>query len=371
MKIAVTGSSGLLGWHATARLHAQACAAQYRGDDPEIRFVQIDRKTFEDHSALTSALEGVDGILHFAGVNRGEDAEVEEANPRIAKQLTAACQSAGVEPHIVYANSIHAARDTSYGRSKRIAGEYLAEYAPRYTNLILPHIFGECAQPYYNNVVATLIDQIWKGDEPTVNPEGRVQLLHAGTAAQMAIDAVVEGKCGTLSPKGRDISVVDLHDKLRALHALYTTNVVPDVSDPFDLALFNSLRTAAFPDLYPFKLKVTTDERGALFESAKGLTENHTFLSTTRPGQVRGNHFHYDLIERFVVVRGEAIIRVRKVLTNDVHEFRVSGDEPVAIDQIPFHTHNIENIGEEDVITFFWTHRIFDPSAPDTYADPV
>jgi len=371
MKIAVTGAKGLLGWHAAARIHAQACAARYRGEEPEHALVQIDRATFENSAALAEALEGVEAVLHFAGINRGEESEVEQGNPAIARQLIAACETAGIAPHIVYANSVHAAHDTFYGRSKRIAGEALAAFAPRFTDLVLPHIFGECARPYYNNVTATLIDQIWQGGEPTLNPEGRVQLVHAGAAAQMAIDAVLQGITGRLAPQGRDTGVVELYEKLKGFHALYTANIIPDVSDPFDLALFNSYRTAAYPAHYPFRLKVNEDHRGRLFESAKGGNASHTFLSTTHPGKTRGDHFHYDLVERFLVVKGEAVIRIRKVLTDEVHEFRVSGDEPAAIDQIPLHTHNIENVGNEEVITFFWSHRMFDPANPDTYADPV
>ncbi len=371
MKIAVTGAKGLLGWHAAARIHAQACAARFRGEEPEHELVQVDRTTFEDNGALKVALFGVDAILHFAGVNRGEEAEVEAANPDIARKLVAACEAAGIAPHIVYANSTHASNDTFYGRSKRIAGEILEVFAPRYTNLVLPHIFGECAKPYYNNVTATLIDQIWKGEEPTLNSEGHVQLLHAGVAAQMAIDAVLEEITGTLTPEGSDTGVVELYEKLTGFHQLYTANIMPDLSDPFDLALFNSYRTAAYPDHYPLPLKVNEDHRGWLFESAKGGNASHTFLSTTNPGKVRGDHFHYDLVERFLVVKGDAVIRIRKVLTDEAREFRVSGDQPVAIDQLPLHTHNIENVGEEEVITFFWSHRMFDPDNPDTYADPV
>ena len=371
MKIAVTGSQGLLGWHAAARIHAQACAARFRGEEPEHELVQIDRKTFTGEAALVSALAGVEAILHFAGVNRGEEAHVEAANPEIARKLVEACKAAGAAPHIVYANSTHAAHDTFYGRSKRIAGEELEAFAPRFANLVLPHIFGECAKPYYNNVTATLIDQIWKGEEPTINPEGRVQLLHAGAAAQMVIDAALEGTVGTLTPEGRDTGVVELYEKLKGFHELYTANIMPDLSDPFDLALFNSFRTAAYPEHYPLQLKVNEDHRGKLFESAKGGNSSHTFLSTTHPGKTRGDHFHFNLVERFLVVKGDAVIRIRKVLSDEVHEFRVSGDEPVAIDQIPLHTHNIENIGDEEVITFFWSHRMFDPANPDTYADPV
>ena len=371
MKIAVTGAQGLLGWHASARIHALNCAARYRGEDPPHELVQIDHTAFADSKTLVAALAGVEAVLHFAGVNRGEETEVEEANPRIAQQLVDACQSAGVTPHILYANSTHASHDTFYGRSKRIAGEILSEFAPLYSDFVLPHIFGECARPNYNNVTATLIDHIWREAEPTINPEGRVQLLHAGEAAQMFIDAALARTGGTQAPQGRFMTITDLYGKLSAFHADYSANIFPDLSDPFDLALFNTYRTAAMPDHYPRALQLNEDQRGVLFESAKGGNASHTFISTTHPGQLRGDHFHFDLVERFLVVSGDAVIRIRKVLTDEVHEFRVSGETPVAIDQIPLHTHNIENTGEGELVTFFWTHRMFDPARPDTYADPV
>lgn len=371
MKVAVTGSQGLLGWHASARIHAQNCAAHFLGESLPHDLVQIDHATFSDPQSLARALDGVAALLHFAGSNRGDEAKVEAANPQIARDLIVACKAAGISPHIVYANSTHAELDTPYGRSKRIAGELLADFAECYTDLVLPHIFGETARPDYNNVTATLIDRIWKGEEASLNPEGCVQLLHAGAAAQMAIDAALGGASGKLNPAGRGMSVVELHERLAVFHSLYLSNVFPDLSDPFDLALFNSYRTAAYPQRYPMLLRVNEDHRGRLFESAKGGNASHTFISTTHPGKSRGDHFHFDLVERFLVIRGQAIIRIRKVLTDEIHEFRVSGKSPVAIDQIPLHTHNIENVGTDELVTFFWSHRMFDPANPDTYSDPV
>lgn len=371
MKIAVTGVRGLIGWHAAGRIHAQICAARFRGEQSPHELVQIDHATFNDDASLIKALTGVDAVLHFAGVNRGTKAVVEQANPDIARALVRCCEMAGIAPHIVYANSTHAAHDTPYGRSKRIAGEILAAFAPAYTDLVLPHIFGECARPNYNNVTATLIHSLWCGETPSINPEGRVQLLHAGTAAQMAIDAVLEGRTGQLAPDGRDMRVADLYTKLEQFHALYAANIFPNLSDDFDLALFNSYRTGGYPEHYPRPLKVNVDPRGILFESAKGGNAAQSFLSTTLPGQTRGDHFHLNLMERFLVVSGEAVIRIRRVLTDEVREFTVSGDKPVAIDMPPLHTHNIENCGDKEVITFFWSHHLFDPANPDTYADPV
>lgn len=372
MKIIVTGAKGLLGWHCAARLHAANCAAKFKNQPEPYELVLLGHEDFDDDDILNQAINGCQIILHWAGVNRGEEQYVEAANPAIAQRLVDACKKANAAPYIVYANSIHAQLDNFYGRSKQKAHEILQNFAaPHYCNLILPHIFGECAKPYYNNVTATFIDKIWNGESADLDANGRVQLLHAGQAADLAIEAALQNNAVEIKPAGMDVSITQLWDKLNIFHNLYTQNIFPDLSDPFDLALFNSYRSGGFPKYYPMKLKVNEDQRGKLFESAKGGNASHTFLSTTHPGKTRGDHFHCNLVERFLVVSGDAVIRIRKVLDDQVHEFYVSGDQPVAIDQIPLHTHNIENIGQEPVITFFWSDHIFDPNNPDTYADKV
>lgn len=370
-KIVVTGAAGLLGWHAAARLHAANCAARYRGEAEPYALVLLDRGAFADDDTRDAAITDADAVLHFAGVNRGEEAEVEAANPAIAQSLADSLVRTGARPHIVYANSTHAKFDTPYGRSKRGAADILAATGIGLTDLILPHIFGECARPYYNNVTATLIDQIWAGEQPTINPEGKVALLHAGAAADLAIEKALNRESVEIAPQGQEIAVTALYEKLSAFHRSYRANVFPDLSDPFDLALFNSYRTGGFPHHYPMPLKLNEDARGGLFESAKSLAGSQTFLSTTHPGQRRGDHFHIDLVERFLVVSGKATIRIRKVLTDTVYSFDVSGDAPAAIDMPPLHTHHIENDGNGEVVTFFWAHRLFDPANPDTFADPV
>lgn len=372
MKIVITGARGLLGWHAAARLHADNCGARYRGDLEPWTLVLLDRQAFNDDAALTEALDGADIVLHWAGVNRGSEAEVAAGNPAIAQRLVDFCRNGGQSPFIVYANSTHAGLDSVYGRSKKGAEDIISAFSDgQFCNLVLPHIFGELARPYYNNVTATFIDQIWKGETPSINPDGHVELLHAGEAARIAMEAALARRAGTLRPEGRPTAVSDLWERLTRFHEDYGTGIFPDLADPFDLALFNSYRTAAYPHRYPTPLTVNADNRGILFESAKARGSGHAFLSTTKPGVVRGDHFHASLVERFVVVSGEAVIRVRKILSGEVHEFFVSGDEPVAIDQIPFHTHHIQNLGDTDLITFFWSHRIFDRDNPDTYQDPV
>lgn len=370
-KIVVTGAGGLLGWHSAARLHAVNCAARYRGDAEPYALALLTHESFVNEEMRDAAIASADAVLHFAGVNRGEPSDVQMGNPTIAKALADSVRRTGANPHIVYANSTHAALDTPYGRSKKKAGDILADVGTGFSDMILPHIFGECARPHYNNVTATLIDQIWGGEDPTINPDGKVCLLHAGEAANLAIGAALNGTSGTIAPDGRAMSIIELYERLLAYHQSYRANIFPDLGDPFVLSLFNTYRTGGYPLHYPMRMQQNIDARGTLFESAKSMAGSQTFLSTTIPGKTRGDHFHIDLVERFLVVSGRATIRIRKVLTGQVHSFEVSGEEPVAIDMPPLHTHHIVNDSDRDVVTFFWSHRLFDPANPDTYADPV
>ncbi len=370
-RIVVTGARGLIGWHAHVRLYAANCAARFRGEPLPYDIVALDHAKFGNEAALKLAVKKADAILHYAGVNRGSEKSVASANTAIARQLVGACRAVGVDPHIVYANSIHSSKDTIYGQSKRKAGEVLKDSASRYTDLILPHIFGECARPFYNNVTATLIHQLVAGEDVSVNPNGHTQLLYAGEAARVAIDAVLSESIGQVQPTPHPISVPDLFAKLKGFHESYKANIYPDVSDAIDLALFNSYRAATYPDHWPRHLQLNTDQRGTLFEAVKGGGGGQTFLSTTKPGVTRGDHFHLSKVERFLVIRGEAMIRIRKVLSGEVWEYRVSGEKPASVDMPTLHTHSIENVGDGELLTLFWANELFDPTDPDTYADEV
>lgn len=370
-RIVVTGAGGLLGWHAHAHLHAANCAADFQGMPRPWDIVALDRTAFNDDSVLEAAVTGAECILHFAGVNRASETDIERGNPDIAQRLVAACQSAGADPHVVYANSIHSRLNTVYGNSKRRAGDILAHGFARYSDMILPHIFGEGARPYYNNVTATLIDQLLTQADVTINPDGQLTLVHAGAAAAQSITAISENMQGELVPEGISISVPDLFEKLAEFHDLYGRGIYPDLSDPFDVALFNSYRAATYPTGWPRSMTVHTDARGRLFEAIKGGGGGQVFCSTTQPGVTRGDHFHLHKVERFLVIQGEAIIRIRPVLKEDVWEFRVSGLAPSAVDMPTLHTHSIQNIGDTPLVTLFWTNGLFDPQNPDTYADKV
>lgn len=371
LKIAVTGCGGLLGWHTAGRIHAGICASNFRNETAVNELVCINKKTFNTPVKLIESLNGVDTIIHYAGVNRAADEILIAENFAITKQLVDAINSLGVDPHIIFANSTHSLVDTPYGNVKRKVAETLKNSVSQFSDVLLPHVFGERAKPYYNNVTATLIDKLWLGEDPDINAGGKVQLVHAGEVAMQMIGIANSGESVSRTLPSREISVTELYTSLCGMHGSYVSNIIPVFEDEFEKNLFNCLRSGMLDHQLPIALKMNSDDRGSLFETAKGGRQSQTFLSTTFPGVTRGDHFHLNKIERFVVVSGEAVIRMRKVLGKEVLEYRVSGEKPTAIDMPPLYTHSIENVGSETLVTQFWVDEIFDPENPDTYADRV
>lgn len=365
MKIGITGANGLLGFHLRALLHATKAH--------EVRLAT--RDTFADPQALDAFVHGLDGLVHFAGVNRAPDAQVEAENPALAQRVIDAMERTDARPHVVYANSTHAERDTAYGRGKRSAAQLFTEWANRQTalfaDLVLPHVFGEFGRPFYNSVVSTFCHQLACQQTPEIHVDGDLELVHAQEVAAHCLTMLSRGEGGKKRMSGVAIKVSALLTRLQALRDAYGAQIMPDVTAPFDLALFNTLRSYLYPDFYPVGLVLRTDQRGSLFEGVKTLQGGQTFLSTTHPGITRGNHFHLRKIERFLVVQGEAEIRLRKLFSEEVQVFRVSGREPCYVDMPTFHTHAITNTGSGELTTLFWSNEIFDPANPDTYAEVV
>lgn len=365
--VGVTGGAGFFGWHMRVQCHLRDVAAAV-----------ADRATFADAAKLDDFVRSSRAIVHAAGVNRAEPETVESANPNLARALVESLQRTGAVVPIVYTNSTHSSGDSVYGRSKRLAGEILAAHqssvgAP-FVNLVLPHLFGEFGRPHYNSAITTFAYELANGGKPEVNPSGQLELVHAQDAAKRCLELVdaVEGEV-TEHMTGRQISVGEAWDLMQQQHARYVSDfTVPPFGDRFELQLFNAIRAQLYESgFYPRPLVLHEDNRGAFVELARADGVGQTSLSTSVPGIVRGDHFHVDKIERFVVVQGQATISMRRVLTSEVRSFDVTADEPVFIDMPPLVTHRIENTGSSAMTTIFWAGDHFDPAVPDTYIDPV
>jgi len=365
MKIGITGASGLLGFHLRSFFFKkEGCEVQ-----------PVFRTDFEDILVLARSLESCDVVIHLAGVNRGSDQDVYEGNIGIARRLISALEKTRHRPHIIFANSTHIFTQSLYGAAKQECSRILSEWAQKtgatFTDCILPHVFGEFGKPFYNSAISTFCYQLANQQKPKIIDDVYLELVHGYTVAQEFSKIIEQSIPGQVRLSGTKILVSEALSILSAFDRFYGDGIIPKFNSPFELFLFNTYRSYLFPHKYPVNLKLREDERGSLFESVKSFHGGQSFLSTSFPGVTRGNHFHFYKLERFLVVRGEATISIRKLHTNYIHQFQVRGNQPCYIDIPTYHTHSITNTGREELLTLFWSHEIFNPAAPDTYAEMV
>ncbi|GAB47062.1 polysaccharide biosynthesis C-terminal domain-containing protein [Mobilicoccus pelagius] len=372
MRVVVTGAAGFLGWHTRTRLLLTR---------PELEVVPVGRAEWP---RLCELVTGADAVLHLAGHNRGEEDELAHGNVALATDLTGALDAAGVAPTVVYAGSTyvdpgHWGVDSPYAAGKRGAGDALREWATRSGAVVrevrLPGLFGEHGRPEYNSFVATFAHRIAHGEQPSIVGDRELPLLHVQDAAEALLDVVEQGAVApeVTWPQGRPILISEVAHRFAHMHEVYAPlGEIPALADAFDVALFNTLRAAMWPDAYPLRPTPRSDERGTLVETIRvhGGT-GQAFVSSTNPGYTRGDHVHLHKIERFQVLSGTGLIRLRRVLTDEVLEFRCTGDEPAVVDMPTMWTHSIENVGDTELVTAFWTNDLLDPENPDTYPLPV
>jgi UDP-2-acetamido-2,6-beta-L-arabino-hexul-4-ose reductase len=362
----ITGSQGFLGWHFRCLLHSKGVLS------PEL----ADRQEFAHESGYANFVKNCDVIVHCAGMARGTDEDVASTNIGIAQSLVKALEKSGRKPHIINASSIQISKDTAYGRSKREAGEILAQWADRvgakFTNLIMPNLFGEGGRPFYNSVVATFCHQIVRDETPKILQDAEIPLLHAQSVCEQIWDIASKGMTGDIRPDGHRIKVSALLERIKLFHGKYASaGIIPAFKDDFTKDLFNTYRSYYFAQRPSYLTKLHSDQRGSLSEIVKSDHGGQAFFSTTKSGITRGNHYHRRKFERFAVIGGEASIQIRKLFSPEVYEFKVSGREPTWIDMPTLHTHNITNVGSQDLYTLFWSDEIFDPENPDTYPEKV
>lgn len=366
-RIAVTGPHGFVAWHLR-------CAVRERwGCD----VVGIGRAEFSDPALMDAALARVDVIIHLAGVNRAANVlEVERMNPWLAERVVSSLSRIGRSVPIVYGNSIHAQGDTAFGESKRRAAEILRSWSTAsgspLMDVHLPNLFGEHAKPNYNSVVATFSHALAQGAAPRVVDDKELPLMHVSEAVDALLDFSVARDSTTVALKAPKVFVSELAEILSTIAGQYKTGVLPDLSDPFIRRLFNTYRSAVFPQQFPIHPNPARDPRGHLVEAVRGRGgEVQVFYSTTNPGFTRGQHWHRHKVERFMVISGTGIIRLRRLFTDEIVGFVVSGHRPAVVDMPTLWAHSITNQGDEPLVTLFYADECFDPAKPDTIPEEV
>jgi UDP-2-acetamido-2,6-beta-L-arabino-hexul-4-ose reductase len=367
--LVVTGAGGFIGRHVTSLLDLQGLAYQV-----------ITRASTE--LEITRSLEEADAVIHLAGVNRpSEESEFERGNTLFTQRVADALAAAGKRATIVLSSTSRAQEPHAYGRSKLGAEHVVREYAERTgaRSIIfrLPNVFGKWSRPNYNSAVATFCHNITR-DLPIQihDPAVRLRLVYVDDVASALVaeatrtDAPAGATTGRVEPEFQR-TVGEIVALLRQFRAVRSELVLPSFADDFVRYLYSTYVSFLPLEDTAYNLQKHEDPRGALAELLKSPWFGQVFLSRTKPGVTRGNHYHHTKTEKFVVVEGSALIRIRPIGAGSVMEIPVTGAEFRVVDIPPGHTHSITNVGEAELVTLFWSSEIFDQARPDTYILPV
>lgn len=362
--VLVTGAHGFLGKNLCLKL----------GEMPGVSVQHFGSEDSDDD--LRMKVGKADFIFHLAGVNRSpNDVDFFAVNEGLTNRIVVLMEDAGHCVPIVYASSVHAGSDSPYGRSKKAAEDRLTAFGKRTgTNVYvyrLGNLFGKWSRPNYNSVIATFCHRVSHGQDIEIS-DSAIEVTF------VYVDSVVQSFCTLLvdkpEPDGDPIhidesytvSLGELASLIRSFKDSRRTNIMPDFSKPFVKYLYSTYLSYLDVGDFAYPVDMKTDNRGHLFELMKSNALGQIFISTTKPGITRGNHYHHTKVEKFCVVKGRAMIRFRSVFCDEVIEYSVSGDNVRVVDIPPGFTHSIENTGNDELVTVFWACEPFDIENPDT-----
>lgn len=372
IKIGITGQAGFVGTHLYNFLGTQISVVR----------VEFKDEYFKDTKKLETFVSSCDSIVHLAAMNRHEDPQVlYNTNIDLVKQLIAACEVSGSNPHILFSSSTQEERDNLYGLSKKEGRQLLEQWATKnngiFSGLVIPNVFGPYGLPFYNSFIATFCHQLTHGEDPEIDIDGEVKLIYIGELVNEIWNRIKEpilsANVSCFVPETKVIKV----SKVLSLLEEYKTNyfelgIFPYLSNIFEINLFNTF--VSYIDLenyFPRPLTMHTDDRGMFVETSKVQGGQNSF-STTASNITRGNHFHTRKAERFTVIKGRAKIQLRKIGSNEVMEFIIDGDkQPGYVDMPIWMSHNITNIGDDLLYTIFWISEHYNPEDEDTYFEKV
>ncbi|WP_449437262.1 polysaccharide biosynthesis C-terminal domain-containing protein [Pedobacter steynii] len=313
-------------------------------------------------------------------MNRHNDPQVlYDTNLNLVKRLISALKVTNSKAHVLFSSSSQEERDNLYGKSKKEGRELFIDWARNYggtfTGLVIPNVFGPFGNPYYNSFIATFSHQLSHNEQPKIEVDSEVKLIYVGDLVKSIINEI-RSKIGNdlyVIPHTDEQKVSHILELLESYKSLYlASGAIPNLRSAFELNLFNTFRSYInIGEHFPIKFTKHSDPRGAFVEVIRLNVGGQVSFSTTVPGVTRGNHYHTRKIERFSVIKGKALIQLRQIDTDQVLDFYLSGDEPAYVDMPIWYTHNIKNIGDDELYTIFWINEFFDPNDPDTYFENV
>lgn len=368
--VLVTGSTGFIGKNLCALLK----------QDKNLRVLEFNRNNTKKE--LEESLEKSDFVFHLAGVNRTKkESEFNEVNQKLTQDILSSLEKSGKKTPILITSSVQAALDNPYGRSKKAAEDAVFEWAKSTGTKSyiyrLPGVFGKWSRPNYNSVVATFCHNIANGLSITVNdPETELTLVYIDDVVQEFVKTLYGER--EISPDGfyrisREfhITLKELSDILYDFKKSRKSLKMPDFENAFIRFLYATYTSYFKQSDFGYDLITKYDDRGWLAEFIKSDRFGQIFISQTKRGITRGNHWHRTKIEKFLVLDGEGEIKFRNSLSNKIFSYKVSGKKLKVLDIPAGYVHSIENVGKSDLLTIFWANEIFNPEEPDTYYEEV
>ena len=367
MNIVVTGAKGFIGKNLCVMLSEQ-------GYDSVI---QIDRDTSQDD--IRQALSSADFVYHLAGINRPKDeSEFTTGNADFTQFLVSELKANGRNTPIMLSSSIQASLDNAYGTSKAQAETLVADYGNKSGAdafiYRFPNVFGKWCRPNYNSFVATFCYNIVNGIDINIHdPSAPVTLVYIDDVCKSLIellDGGVESGFKQVSIE-YNTTVGEVASLLQAFKESRDNLVTEHVGKGLTRALYSTYLSYFEPSKFHYTLPKYGDERGVFCEMLKTKESGQFSFFTAHKGITRGGHYHHSKNEKFLVIKGEALFKFEHVVTGERYELRVNSDEATVVETVPGWSHDITNIGEEELVVMLWANEIFDRNAPDTIAKPL
>jgi UDP-2-acetamido-2,6-beta-L-arabino-hexul-4-ose reductase len=365
MKILVTGAKGFIGKNLIAELRNRK----------HIDIFEYDMDT--EPTLLDEYCKEADFVFHLAGVNRPkEQSEFMEGNFGFTSTLLATLSEYKNNSPIMISSSIQAELDNPYGKSKKAGEDLLFRYGKETGTKILvyrfPNVFGKWCRPNYNSAVATFCHNIAHDLTINVNDSSVVMnLVYIDDVVEELINALngKENKVGDFCevPVVHTITLGEIVDLIYSFKKSREERTVPNMSDAFTKKLYSTYLSYLPEDKFCYELKMNVDNRGSFTEFIRTPERGQVSVNISKPRITKGNHWHHTKNEKFLVVSGKGVIRFRKIDSEEVIEYFVSGEKMEVVDIPTGYTHNIENLGDTDMVTIMWANESFDPERPDTY----
>lgn len=382
MNILVTGAKGFVGRNLISQLRniQYGKANNYAISGQEIKVFEYDIDS--DPAELDVYCKNADFVFNLAGVNRPKDpTEFMKGNFGFASLLLDTLKRYENRCPVMISSSIQAELDNPYGESKRAGENLLFNYSKETGAKVLvyrfPNLFGKWCRPNYNSAVATFCHNIAHDLPIQVNdPNVLMRLVYIDDVVDELIAALSgkEHKEGDFCyvPTIHTITLGEIVELIESFKGMPDNLEVPKLDDPFTKKLYSTYLSYLPKEKFSYPLKMNVDNRGSFTEIIRTADRGQFSVNISKPGVTKGEHWHHTKNEKFVVVKGHGLILLRKIGTDEIISFEVSGDRIEVVEMIPGYTHNIINLSEtEDLVTFIWCNECFDPNRPDTYFEKV